>query len=278
MDSIIQAFPAQADGDLTLCVERGVAYQTNMASAPRVPYDDAYLAKCEAYADGPISKAINNARCALILRHAAPDAALLDIGAGSGAFMRCAASWGLAAKGFDVIEESANRLRAQGLYADNAAGFDVVTMWDVMEHLENPADTLRTLRSGTLLFVSIPVFPNLVEIRSSKHYRPGEHLYYWTAQGFVAWMHQHGFNMLEESPHETDAGRDSIAAFAFQKVLRTCRCGQPPQLGSFDWPQKPRAWYVKCYACHTVGPMADAPVQANTAWNTMEQKPCSPAS
>lgn len=215
MDNFIQAFAADADGDLTICAQDGVAYQTDMTA--RVPYDADYLAKCDAYADSDIAKAVNAGRCALLQRHLAGDASVLDIGAGSGAFVRCAASWGFAAKGFDVIPDTADRLRSEGLYSDPANAFDAVTMWDVLEHVENPSVVFDSVRAGGLLFVSIPIFNYLYRIRESRHYRPGEHLYYFTYCGFVSWMEMHGFTMLELSNHETAAGRDSIAAFAFRR-------------------------------------------------------------
>lgn len=280
VDKFVQGFAGVVDRDLTICLQAGVAYQTDMA-AQRVPYDAEYLAKCQAYADSDIAKAVNAGRCALLLRHLAAEASVLDIGAGSGAFVRAAVSWGFAAKGFDVIPETAKQLRAEGLFADDAVEFEAVTLWDVLEHIEDPADVLRTVRAGALLFVSVPIFSDLHAVRESKHYRPGEHLYNWAAPGLVDWMRLHGFKLLEQSDHETAAGRDSIGAFAFKKVRQTCLCGDMPTVENFDWPKKPRAWYVKCHACTAVGPMADTAALADQAWNEATNKravPCSQAS
>lgn len=276
MDKFVAAYAAEPDGDLTLCPQSGVAYQTDMAAA-RVPYDADYMAKCDAYAGSDIAKAVNAGRCALLQRYIAEDGSVLDIGAGSGDFVRSAASWGFSAKGFDVIPETADRLRADGLYADPSKTFDAVTMWDVLEHIEDPAPVLGILRAGALLFVSIPVFADLATVRQSKHYRPGEHLYYWTAPGFVAWMALHGFALLEQSDHETAAGRDSIAAFAFKKVLRTCACGSVPVVDYFDWPKKDRFWFVTCTSCGTTGPDAPTETTAQDGWNR-GLPPCNRAS
>jgi len=60
-----------------------------------------------------------------------------------------------------------------------------------------------------------PIFPDLTAIRASKHYRPGEHLYYFTEDGLVRWMALHGFLLRERNDFETRAGRDSILSFAF---------------------------------------------------------------
>lgn len=195
-----------------LCERNGVAYQV---THNRVSYDAAYLEKFEAY-DAVIAGAVNAGRCAMLGRHLAPGARVLDFGAGDGAFVRMARSCGFDVMGFEVIPESAAFLRAAGLYADDPTGFDAVCLWDVIEHMEDPGELLRKV--GGRLFVSLPIFDDLSHIRESRHYRPGEHLTHWTEQGFVNWMALQGFSLLERSTHETDAGRDSIGAFAFVRA------------------------------------------------------------
>ncbi len=218
MDKFIASFGAEPDADLVLCESSGVAYQQDM-SANRVSYDADYLAKCQAYEGSKTAKAVNAGRCALLMRHLPDGASVLDVGAGSGAFVRAAASWGFDACGFDVIPDTAEQLRAAGVYAEDISVFDAVTLWDSIEHMEDPGQPLQAIRRGAHLFVSVPVFGDLRTIRASRHYRPGEHLYYWTAQGFIDWVALYGFRLLEQSSHETDAGRESIGAFAFCKDL-----------------------------------------------------------
>lgn len=218
MDDLIKRFGCARDGDLMLCMHRGVAYQVDMA-ADRIDYGQEYFRKVAAYEGGAIATAVNAGRCALIARHAAPDATVLDVGAGTGAFVRAARSWGFAAVGYDVMPTAVAALRKAGLYDEDPAIFDAVTMWDTIEHLEDPILTLRRVTKGALLFASVPVFEDLRRIRESKHYRPGEHLYYWTARGFIDWMALWGFRPLEQSTHEVDAGRESVGAFAFRRDL-----------------------------------------------------------
>ncbi len=217
MDAHISAFECAPDADLMLCPERGVAYQSDMSQ--RVEYGRKYLAKIGAY-DKTVAAKVNEGRCALVARHLpAQQVGLLDIGAGDGAFVRCARSWGFDARGYDVIPEAQRALLADGLYDDDPGVWDAVTMWDVIEHLEEPGLWLRRVRKGAHLFCSLPIFDDLTAIRASRHYRPGEHLTYWQADGFVNWMALYGYRLLERSTHETDAGRDSIGAFAFCRDL-----------------------------------------------------------
>lgn len=218
MDRLIKRFDAEADSDLMLVEHRGIAYQRDMSKG-RIDYGAAYLENYDRYAAGPISDAINAGRVAMVARHAAAGASVLDVGAASGVFVRAAAQAGFAARGFDVIPEAVERLRGAGLYADDLRAFDVVTMWDVIEHVDAPETYLKRVRKGALLIVAIPVHEDLRRVRASKHFKPGEHLYHWTAQGFVDWMALYGFRLLEQSSHETDAGRESIGAFAFCRDL-----------------------------------------------------------
>jgi len=218
MDRLIRRFDAEADSDLMLVEHRGVAYQRDMTKG-RIDYGAAYLENYDRYAAGPIADKINGGRVAMVARHVPEGASVLDFGAASGIFVRQAASWGFDAKGFDVIPDAVQRLKDAGLFSSDLSAFDAVTMWDSIEHLDQPERALRNVRKGAHLFVSVPIFEDVRRVRDSKHYKPGEHLYYWTAQGFIDWMAFYGFRLLEQSSHETDAGRESIGAFAFCRDL-----------------------------------------------------------
>lgn len=217
MDRLIRRFDSLKDGDLSICEARGIAYQRDMRVTAR--YDATYLAKVDAYAGGEIAAKVNAGRLALISRHLPKGEALLDYGAGSGEFLTKARDAGYDARGFEVIPDAASALKEAGLYADNPADFAATCLWDTIEHLPNPEGTLKRIPKGGHLFASIPVFTDLRAIRNSKHYRPGEHLYYWTATGFCEWLALYGFRVLESSRHEMEAGRESVGAFAFVRDL-----------------------------------------------------------
>lgn len=218
MDRFIAGFESVADGDLRLCHSHGVAYQADMGAAP-VAYDDKYHDHYQALEGSSVAVALNAARVAMVVRHAAEGATVLDIGAGCGTFVRAALSWGFDAKGFDIIPKTVEHLNGIGAFADNPEGFDVVTFWDSLEHIEEPESVLKRINNGAVVLVAVPVFEDLTRVRESKHYKPGEHLYYFTARGFIEWMAGHGFRLLETSTHETDCGRESIGAFAFRRDL-----------------------------------------------------------
>lgn len=209
MDRFIDEFAAEYDADLmiTLC---GVAYQRDMT--PSASYDADYFDKCAGYEGSEIAAAINAARIALVARHYA--GRVCDIGVGSGAFVASRPD----TVGFDVNPRAVEWLRSRGLWAAPGNNFCAYTFWDVIEHLPTPVDYLGLVPLQGLVFVSLPIFDDLRAIRTSRHYRPGEHLYYFTDQGFRNWMGLHGFALLETNTAETDAGRDSIRSYAFKRA------------------------------------------------------------
>lgn len=82
-----------------------------------------------------------------LVRVRPPPARVLDVGCGNGEFLALAAAAGYAAQGIDVSPTSSELCRSKGLSAvagdflshDFGSRFGLVTMWDVMEHLREPA-------------------------------------------------------------------------------------------------------------------------------------------
>jgi len=211
VDRFIAQFDAEADGDLMLCRAHGVAYQKDRTDV--VDYGADYFDKCLGYEDQAIAQKINAGRIALVNGHVGQNS-VLDIGIGSGEFIKKRRGKTF---GFDVNPVASEWLKRQGLWADRLNAFAGYTFWDVLEHVETPETYLRQIDLHAFLFTSVPIFDDLDTIRASRHYRPGEHLYYWTDSGFVRWLDLHGFQILERQTFEIDAGRDSIHSYAFRR-------------------------------------------------------------
>lgn len=211
MDRFIAQFGAEDDADLMLCRDNGVAFQKDMTNL--VAYDGAYYAKCASYEDQEIANKINAGRIALVNRRIGSQKCV-DIGIGSGEFIKRRGN----TYGFDVNPVAIEWLKRNDLWAERLDEFGAYTMWDVIEHVPEPDVYFKQIKLHAFLFTSIPIFTSLNVIRQSKHYRPGEHLYYWTEEGFIDWMGLHGFMLLEQEFFEIDAGRDSIFSFAFKRV------------------------------------------------------------
>lgn len=101
-----------------------------------------------------------------MLSKAFPEIALLDIGCSSGAFVWIAKNMGLRAEGVEPAEEPAKKAIELGLkvhwgylneiaFPDNS--FDAITLFEVIEHLNNPMNLLeechRILRPGGILVI-----------------------------------------------------------------------------------------------------------------------------
>lgn len=218
MDELIQRFKSQEDGDLTLCLERGVAYQADMSiraptgvNAAGVDYFDHYAA----IEGGEIAEKINAGRVDLVNKYVGTSTSVLDTGIGSGEFIRRRAN----TFGRDVNQKAVEWLKGEGKFAADASRFIAFTYWDVLEHIDAPNEHFKRMPEGSHLFTCLPIFADLRFLRSSRHYKPGEHLYYWTERGFVDWMELYRFRLLERATFETEAGRDSIVSFAFKRDL-----------------------------------------------------------
>lgn len=211
MDKVIEAVAA-VDGDLIISRAHGFAYQRNMGKS--VPYDAAYFDKYVGYEGAEIAKAINAGRVALVNKYVGPDKPVLDIGIGSGEFIKSRPN----TFGTDINPKAIQWLKDRKRFSDSFAAFEGFTFWDVLEHVPDPNDYFRQIHKGAHLFTSIPIFTDLLLVRASRHYRPDEHYYYFTERGLVDWMKSHRFDLLDRQDFETRAGRDSILSFAFVRV------------------------------------------------------------
>lgn len=213
MDRFISSMPVIQDADLSICQQHGIAYQRDREHI--ICYDEPYYAKCASYEDQEISRKLNAGRVALVQRHFGAGPAV-DIGIGSGEFIKKRGNtWGR-----DVNPVAMEWLKRNDLWAQHLSDFCCFTFWDVIEHIETPESVLQHIPIHGRAFFSIPIFDDLLRVRESKHYRPGEHLQYFTSRGFIHWMVLHGFVLLESSDFETKAGRESIMSYAFTRIRR----------------------------------------------------------
>lgn len=97
---------------------------------------------------------------------------LLDFGAGAGAFVHSAIERGWQASGVEQSESARQRAREYygiELISELCEGtYDVVTMWDVIEHLSDPISLLATLREhlapGGLLFLETGNYESWIRV------------------------------------------------------------------------------------------------------------------
>ncbi len=137
---------------------------------------------------------------------------LLDIGAATGFFMSIAKSRGFAVSGVEISAFAANIGRKKGLnisVGDILSNqkpenfFDVVTMFDVLEHMTNPfremLEARLTLKSGGLLVINTPNGQSLLsKIMKTRWHLvvPPEHLFYFSPQNLSEYLGKNGFEIL----------------------------------------------------------------------------------
>ena len=121
---------------------------------------------------------------------------LLDVGCSTGFVVEAARDAGWEAIGLDLNPSAVEYGRSRGLDVRNVAlddaafedaEFDVVSLFDVLEHLHDPVRTLRActrlLRPGGILFLYVPNYDSasrLVMGRDAHFIWPTHHLNYYT--------------------------------------------------------------------------------------------------
>jgi len=142
---------------------------------------------------------------------------ILDVGTGSGAFLNAAKKrgwqvygiepnkwlreWARKSYGIDIK----NGTLIQQKYPDNF--FDVVTLWDVLEHLGDPKAELweikRILKPSGLLVINFPNISSLLAKLAGRKwwFLLSVHLYYFTPQTLKKLLSLTGFSTLKTSMH-----------------------------------------------------------------------------
>jgi len=197
-------------------------------------------AKIESDYSDFIRAVIHNPRLRLMKPYRHNDR-LLDIGCGNGAFMYSAEKNGWKASGVELSENNASYARdKRGLNVRTGtlfdakfpeAYFDVVTLWEVVEHLDSPLQNLREvnriLRTGGAILLSTPNINSLA--RYLVHCRweiflPESHLYLFSQGTLRTLLKKTGFRALKLWTEDIN----------FLTIIRNLRAGE----SSDNWDEK----------------------------------------
>lgn len=174
-------------------------------------YDGRYFVQYVRMADTPMGAQLTAARVQMVARHY--DGSLLDVGIGAGQFVL---GRGRDTYGYDINPHAVQWLQERSLYQDMyVESFRALSFWDSLEHIPDPGAAVA--RAGEWVFVSLPIFESPEHCLASRHYKPGEHLWYWTDAGLRRWFARQGFECVEHNMMETALGRDGIGSYAFRR-------------------------------------------------------------
>lgn len=141
----------------------------------RATYDKQYVV--DRYDKYDTTAAMSALRLGLLKGHVGKGK-LLDVGYGNGAFLKLAAKSGFDTYGCDVHGADYG---IRDVPLASSVEWDVVTFFDSLEHFTS-LEVIRDLSSRTkTILISYPKRPvDFPQNRAWKHYRPGEHLHYFT--------------------------------------------------------------------------------------------------
>lgn len=146
-----------------------------------------------------------------------PDRRVLDVGCAGGAFPKAAADLGFSVVGVEPsrwLVDYGRRtygldLRAGGLAEQGFedASFDMATLWDVLEHLDRPAELLaecrRVLKADGVLVLTYPDYASLARrlLGSRWPFFLAVHLYYFTPDTLGRLLRKCGFEPVHRRPY-----------------------------------------------------------------------------
>lgn len=138
---------------------------------------------------------------------------LLDVGCGTGFFLEQAKSRGWEVYGTELSEDAIKICAEKGFHIKKGlvnptnyepAMFDVITSFEVIEHINNPRIELKSfntlLRKGGLVYLTTPNFNSLLRYRLKAAYNVityPEHLSYYTPKTLNSVFKQSGFYRLK---------------------------------------------------------------------------------
>jgi SAM-dependent methyltransferase len=158
---------------------------------------------------------------------------LLDIGSGSGHFLHTMKKEGWDVRGIEINEKA--RLNSisqfgldimppEGIKSIPAASFDVITLWHVLEHFQDPfgyaSDIARILKPGGVCLIALPNCSSSDALHFREFwaaYDVPRHLWHFTPETFSLFAGKCGFMLKSFKPLPLDVFYISILSEKYKK-------------------------------------------------------------
>jgi len=177
-------------------------------------YGDSYYDKYVTMESSPVGHALIKQRFNFVDRHVPVTgfmSNMIDVGVGAGGFVFAAHCMG-----YDVCKKAVNMLKRNDRFHDlPSKPIETACFWDSLEHIVSPEAILANVNKH--VFVSMPIYESGEHVLTSRHYRPNEHIWYFTEKGFIKWMKNQGWTLVEKNRDEERHGREDIGSFYFNR-------------------------------------------------------------
>ena len=166
---------------------------------------------------------LHNSRLSLIEDLYPEKGNLLDIGCGAGFFLNSAKERGWNCYGMEILPEyvkyAQENFALENIHQESideslnfeANTFDVITLWDLIEHLRNPLESLKkiheVMKPGGLLVMWTPNVKNAILLREKwTGYKILQHFYFFSGESLTHLLEKAGFKIVSLKTNKARKG------------------------------------------------------------------------
>lgn len=149
--------------------------------------------------------------------------------------------------------------------------YDLITFWDVLEHIKKLKSLRPVLKLATHVAVTVPIKPSKLALKGWKHYKPGEHYHYFSVKTLKDWFDSEGFEFIKGDWPEEECGiREDIFSALFRAKKRKVVFTN----GIFDLLHEGHLWLLS--ECKKLGDIVVVGIDSNASAGGLGKKPARP--
>lgn len=158
---------------------------------------------------------------------------VLDIGCGTGDFLKYGKDSGISVLGIEPDESARNLSVQKGIPTYKSLdkikedGFDVITLWHVLEHVENPHDYFeffkKRLGTNGILIIAVPNFRSFDAQHYAEHWAAWDvprHLWHFSKTTMKKIAAEHGFDLMHIKPMYFDSFYVSLLSESYKTGVK----------------------------------------------------------